>query len=726
MKTKKTVAIAAALGAFGALLCSYAAAADSAAADKPEGTTVITQSSEYAPFDSIPEVAKGSALDLSFLLDTPAGKYGFAQNKGGKIVFENRPDSPVRFYGNNLCFKANFPDKKNAEKLAETFAATGYNMVRIHHYDNLLIDQSSPDKLAFDAEMLDRLDYLFAQMKKRGIYITTDLYVSRRLAKDAVDPNIGWNGDIYSTKMAFFVCPKARQNWREFSEKLLTHVNKYTGIAWKDDPALVSISLVNENSIYALHHILNPVFDKLFKKWLGENPAKAKLDPKAAKIEFLSQVYSEFFAEQKAFLDKLGVRAMLTDQNFTEGYQLAFDAKKHFDYFDTHNYYGHPHFIEKPWRLPAKLKTTSSISEYGGCISTSAQRMAGKPFSVSEWNYVNNNDHSAEGAFLMGAYGALGDWDMLCRFAYAHFEMDFSKPFPRIHYFDTATNPVAALSERAGALFFLRRDVKTSDFSIPLFIPENFFENGGKDRLKYSKKNSRITRFTGLYAATGIELSPTASGFKIPANAPFAIAADDSVIKQNKFAKPVIDEMSPDASAALEKLTDGKINFADKTFESSTSGMKMDCAKQTWQLTTPRSEAFIAPEGFEYKGDFANIKNTYGWSATGVLSLEQKPLRKSSRILILHLSDVKNTNMRFDDKEKTILRDFGELPLLARKAKSVLRIGNAPKSMKLYALNSDGSRRAEIALEYENGAARAELSTELDGKAVFAYELVKN
>ena len=33
---------------------------------------------------------------------------------------------------------------------------------------------------------------------------------------------------------------------------------------------------------------------------------------------------------------------------------------------------------------------------------------------------------------------------------------------------------------------------------------------------------------------------------------------------------------------------------------------------------------------------------------------------------------------------------------------------------------------AEIALEYENGAARAELSTELDGKAVFAYELVKN
>ena len=109
-----------------------------------------------------------------------------------------------------------------------------------------------------------------------------------------------------------------------------------------------------------------------------------------------------------------------------------------------------------------------------------------------------------------------------------------------------------------------------------------------------------------------------------------------------------------------------------------------------------------------------------------MLSLEQKPLRKSSRILILHLSDVKNTNMRFDDKEKTILRDFGELPLLARKAKSVLRIGNAPKSMKLYALNSDGSRRAEIALEYENGAARAELSTELDGKAVFAYELVKN
>lgn len=143
-------------------------------------------------------------------------------------------------------------------------------------------------------------------------------------------------------------------------------------------------------------------------------------------------------------------------------------------------------------------------------IELSNSQIAGKPFSVTEWNYVNNNDHSAEGAFLMGAYGALHKWDLLCRFAYSHGEINFGKPVGTIGYFDTASNPVAALSERAGALFFLRGDVRASDFSIPVLLPEDY------PTRKNSESYASLLKRAGLYAATEIELNPTPSGFKIP------------------------------------------------------------------------------------------------------------------------------------------------------------------------------------------------------------------
>ncbi len=675
----------------------------------------ITQSKEYFPFEPPRSVVKSSPLDFSWLLDAPAGKYGFAKARGGEIYFENRPDKPVRFYGNNLCFTANYPDKENADKLADAFAAAGYNIMRIHHYDEPIIDKSSPGRLGFDP---DKLDKLVAAMKKRGIYITTDLYVSRVLADDAVEKDIGWDKSMTANKAAFFVSRKAVENWQTFSKTLLNHVNPYTGLAWKDDPAIVSISLVNENTIFGSSNAMFSHFEKLFNKWLEAKSITANdKDRSFLRKIFLSEVYGNFYKEQKAFLDSLGVRAMITDQNFWEGYSVTL-MRKNYDIVDTHRYYGHPSFIEKPWSLPAKMKNTSSISEYGGCISLSDCQIAGKPFSITEWNYVNNNDHCAEGAFLVGAYGSLHRWDMLCRFAYAHATVNFADPVWTTTYFDA--NIVSLFSDRAGALFYLREDVKPSDITITSFLPEDYLTRPD------SEKNSQspLLRRIGLYAATEVEINPTPSGFKIPQNSPFAVAAEKAVIEQNKFEKPVILDSRANLPE-LSKLTGGKLDVENERYESSTSEMVLDKKNETWQLVTPRSEAFIGPKGKSFKGNFSEIRNSRGWSATLVSSIDNNPLKDSSKILILHLSDIKNTNMRFDDPEMTILRDNGTKPLLARKTDIIVKFKNPMEGWKLYALNNDGTRGDEIEMDRTAEMASVRLSTVKGRTVIFAYELVK-
>lgn len=696
-----------------------------AATSSPVGISInkikgkfLTQTKEYFPFDPPRSVVKSSPLDFSWLLDAPAGKYGFAKARGGEIYFENRPDKPVRFYGNNLCFSANYPDKENADKLADAFAAAGYNIMRIHHYDNPLIDKTSPGLLGFDAEKLDRLDYLVAAMKKRGIYITTDLYVSRVLADDAVEKDIGWNKSMTANKAAFFVSRKAVENWQTFSKNLLNHVNPYTGLAWKDDPAIVSISLVNENTIFGSYTSMLPHFERLFNKWLeAKSITPNDKDKSFLRKIFLSEVYGNFYKEQKAFLDSLGVRAMITDQNFWEGYSVTL-MRKYYDIIDTHRYYGHPSFIEKPWSLPAKMKNTSSISEYGGCISLSDCQMAGKPFSITEWNYVNNNDHCAEGAFLIGAYGSLHKWDMLCRFAYSHSTVDFSKPASIISYFDA--NIVSLFSDRAGALFYLREDVKPSDITITSFLPEDYLTRPEPEK----NANSPLLKRIGLYAATEVEINPTPSGFKVPQNSPFAVAAEQAVIEQNKFDKPVILDTKANLPQ-LTKLTGGKLDVENERYESSTSEMVLDKKNETWQLITSKSEAFIGPKGKSFKGAFAEIRNTRGWSSTLISSIDNNPLKDSSKILILHLSDIKNTNMRFDDTDMTILRDHGTTPLLAKKTDIIVKFKNPMEGWKLYALNNDGTRGDEIEMDRTAETASVRLSTVKGRTVIFAYELVK-
>ncbi len=63
---------------------------------KPE-KTFQTDTSEWIPFESSDASPVSTAIDMSFLLDAPAGKHGKVKVDGGKLVFED--GTPARFWG---------------------------------------------------------------------------------------------------------------------------------------------------------------------------------------------------------------------------------------------------------------------------------------------------------------------------------------------------------------------------------------------------------------------------------------------------------------------------------------------------------------------------------------------------------------------------------------------------------------------------------------------------
>ncbi len=194
------------------------------------------------------------ALDFSYLLDAPAGKHGFVTAQDGKFTFKN--GTTIRFFGVNLVFGGAMPEREIAVQIADRLAASGINMVRMHHVDgyqtgeksNTLIDYSEGHSRKLHAENFDRFDYLVNELKQRGIYLHIDLFTLRRyLPGDGLDYEDELAGAL---KSANYYNRRLIDLHKEFAALYLTHRNPYTGLRYMDEPAVAVVQLLNENGIF--------------------------------------------------------------------------------------------------------------------------------------------------------------------------------------------------------------------------------------------------------------------------------------------------------------------------------------------------------------------------------------------------------------------------------------------------------------------------------------------
>ena len=691
--------------------------------------TSIYPDENYIPIDYRYGVEKGSALDFSFLLDAPAGKYGFAKPHADTIVFENRPNVPVKFFGNNISAEANFPEKKHAVEIADTYARHGYNICRFHFHDDLLVDENSPNGIALNAQNIDKLDYLAAELKKRGIYFATDIYMKRVVKPEILEPEFKkiWLRNFQARKSIFFLSKNARDNLKQYASNLLNHVNPYTNLAWKDDPALVSINIINEDTMESIASNASTahIFRGRYANWIKRNGAQETKENSAFLFsKFLSEMHKNFFDDMYSYLRSIGVKAMLTDENHMASVPQSLRAKN-FDIIETHTYYGHPSFPSGKWGVDPIVKNTSSILEYGTSTATMpCVSHHNKPTSITEWNHVINNDTAAEGALIMGAYGAAQGLDILCRYTYCH--KNYGLGNLPLSYFDTLDHPVVTLSERAASAFFLRGDVKESQLQIPLVISKNFFNAYSAEKTPLLQKLGQLYERLSLVGKPKIYLCEENSTLQFT-NTKFFLHTDSNSQTANiSIPSFYSDDLSDDTLCNISKLL-GKdlINHKSGNYQNANKQISLNALDGTLKIATQKSEGFVLPAGKSLFGNFAKVKSNSSWSSIFLTSLDGQNLVDSQRMLILHLSDIKNTGMRFADTRKTVIYDMGHLPLLLRKATAEILLDINPNEWICYALSLNGKRMGEIKITQSGKHGKIVLNTCGKFAPTLAYELVK-
>ena len=198
-------------------------------------------------------------VDLSGMNHKPAGSLGRVTVGSDGHFYVN--GGRQRFLGMNLVARCGFPDHETAGKVARHLSRFGINIVRLHlldawDNDNRLIFEHTKDfnTRHLNEESLEKLDYFIWQLAENGIYIELGLLDGRSFcANDGLDPlidTLSWKDR--QTPALFDSTMIALQ--KEFAKQVLGHVNRYTGRAYGDDPAIAIVQVINENGLMQAWH----------------------------------------------------------------------------------------------------------------------------------------------------------------------------------------------------------------------------------------------------------------------------------------------------------------------------------------------------------------------------------------------------------------------------------------------------------------------------------------
>lgn len=653
-----------------------------------------TNTSNWYAFAAKKELP-ASAIDVSYLLDAPAGKHGFLKVRNGHFYFED--GKRVRFWGTNIYAPHSFPSKEDAEFMAKRLARAGCNLVRIHHIDAFwsnpnIFDQDYNDTMHLSADALDRLDYLLYQLKQQGIYVFMDLLVDREFKEG--DGVADYKNVERGAKISGFYNKRIIELQKKYAYDLLTHLNPYTGLRYVDDPAIVSAKLINEATLFyigtqfGLSKAYLKELDALWNAWLvkkygtraklkkawtnkyGKVDLQADEDPQlgnvrradtplsyqrggVVKVEdlrerdtmrFYYELQNEYFAEMEAYLKKIGVKVPISGSNHWVNIWADVASNTKLDYIDRHRYWDHPQlsygteviFENQPMVKNPEDALPNNFAYY---------KVKNVPFVVSEWNCSFPNEFRIEGPIIMAAYANLQDWDAVVQFSFN--SAGFVAPMQ--DNFDISAWPNVWSQWPAAALLFFRGDVDKAKYEY-----ERVFSD--KEIFGPIKEDRAIADEPILPLITKTEIS---------------FGRDSKVPKTDYF---------------MERFHNKKA----KTITSDTNELVWDYGQGIFTVNTDRTQGAVG-----FLGDrWITTTNTKIYANTPfcsifVSSIDNQPIKESKHLLVSAAARIENKGMVYNET-KTQLKEVGTAPLLVEGVAAKVILGRTPAEV--YALDVNGKR----------------------------------
>ncbi|MGQ9604815.1 MAG: hypothetical protein ACUVTW_01330 [Thermogutta sp.] len=654
-------------------------------------------------------------IDFSYLLTKPAGKAGFITVRDGHLATAD--GNRIRFWGVNLSGKGCLPPKEHAEAIAERLARWGVNCVRFHFFDrpapNGIIDATRDDTRRLDPEYLDRLDYLVAQLKARGIYSDINLNVAR--SYKAGDGVRDYELLGFAKGLTYFD-PRLLELQREYARALLTHKNPYTGNEYRHEPAVALVELVNENSLVeawmdgrlrGTNLRKNPGtwtdipasyaadLTRLYNEWLAENVPPETLRrireeaavpegeriPRLEPDQFSTASAERFHTEARFYMEvergyflsmrrllraELGVQSLIVGNSDHghghSGYPVVAGTSL-LDVVDGHVYWQHPAYIrdaETGRTVGFKIPNTPMVVDplHSTVAQLARTPVAGKPYTVSEVNHPFPHRFACEGIPILAAYGAFQDWDGIFWYTLAHAEIVGTEPRIASH-FDLAFDPVKMTQLAACAAAFLRGDVRAAERT----VLRSYSAADIRESIRSKNRWEFAPFFTpGLSAALPLKHAVRVEALESETQIPTETVVDNPILSD---------------TGELAWRTEGK-------------------DRGVVAINTPRFQALIGyGRDLPAETDNMQIRLESEFAAITLSAVESTPIADAKELLLTTCGAVANAGQKWN-ADRTSLEDWGRAPTEIEVLQgSVFLKGITARGVKVVPLDADGRPLAE-------------------------------
>ena len=385
-------------------------------------------------------------------------------------------------------------------------------------------------------------------------------------------------------------------------------------------------------------------------------PARSQGSPRGlAWTQFLAETERAYTDGMRTFLkNDLGVEAAIIDTQASYGGIAGTYRESFNDFVDMHAYWQHPHFPGRPWdgsnwRIP---NTPMVADKAGGNLShLGIYRVAGKPFTVSEYDHPAPSHFAAEMFPMLASYAASQDWDGLFQFDWGGTDPDTRRI---TGFFALQQHPAKLAFLPAAALMFRRGDVPPAEATARLAIPAAQAEVLSADDVSMASAWKQAGVSSADLLTHRLELRFTPAG-KLESDV-------------RKSTSPSI--VSWDAEAALYTV--------DAPAAKAVVGR---CPGRTTKL-----------QGAEFEVRL----NSRRFAVLTLNAVDGKPLAGSSRLLLVAAGAVENTGMGWNADHTSVGSQWGRAPTLCEGIGAKIVLDTTAKSARVLALDDKGARAVEV------------------------------
>lgn len=372
------------------------------------------------------------------------------------------------------------------------------------------------------------------------------------------------------------------------------------------------------------------------------------------RMVFLAQTEKAYFdGMRRTIREDLGCQALVTG-TIVFG-PLGLYAQSDMDFLDGHAYWQHPSFPGQPWDAGNWIVEQIAMTdrpEQATLFGLAAQRLAGKPYTVSEYNHPAPSDYQVECVPMIASFAAAQDWDGIWLYTYSHSNNQWDRQV-LYSYFDIDTNPAKWGFMRAGAAIF--DDIGVARVTVPL-------ARSGTDPL---------ADLAGLHLRYDRDLLAAVS---------------------NRSGLQAMDLISKALAVSLsgELLSEGDPTAPIQWTMNQGQGLYGAVGESAWTYTGHR-EHFGKTTG-------GRVQVTApAFVAVAEIPLDGKALAESRQILVTACGRCENVGMGFSPDRRTVGRNWGKAPVQieAVTGQVLLPKGN----WRCQALGPDGSPQTSVPID---------------------------